>query len=119
MYTETNETQTSNETETPVVTARKPRVSAEALIGFLNQANSISEAATLSGLTENNIHQRRHQLSLKGVKVKQYTGARGGNRLDLAKLNEVSAATLPEGAEVFVATTRPKVEAPQAPTEGA
>ncbi len=97
----------------PAAPVVKPRVSAAKLIEALQSSESIKEVSQKTGLTENNIHQRRHQLALKGVQLKQYAGSRGGNKLDVAKLQELAKSKLPDGAAVFVATTR--ATAPAAP----
>jgi hypothetical protein len=100
---------------TPTPTPKKEKVPADVFVKACNELNSVKEVAAKLGLTENNVHQRRHQLAKLGVVLKAYKGRRGGNKLDIEALKALGQSTLPEGSTAFVATTRTVAEVPEAP----
>lgn len=94
------------------MSSEKNRVGAVEFVEVYNGCESVAEVAERLGCTVNNVHQRRAKLAKMGVKLRKFATSRGGNSLaSIAdKLNEASQRTLPEGSEVFVATTRETAE---------
>jgi hypothetical protein len=76
------------------------------LIRHYNESNSMEEVVAKTGLTENNINQRRRALALRGVQFKAFASRRGANRLNIEALQQLATSTLPEGAKVFVPKVR-------------